>query len=64
MKQMRFADRFDHVTSICVYERIPMFDRVEINRNIRDLLEDGGRFETRRANDYTSGALFLEKGTP
>ena len=38
MKQLRFEDRFDHITSICVYEHIPMFDRVEINKKIRELL--------------------------
>jgi len=39
-----FASQFDHVTSVCVYEHIPLHDRVAMNRGIRNLLVDGGTF--------------------
>lgn len=44
MRTMELPGEFDHITSICVYEHIPMFDRVEINKNVRKLLKDGGKF--------------------
>ena len=44
MKELSFDKKFDHITSICVYEHIPMYDRVEINKKIKKLLKDGGRF--------------------
>jgi 2-polyprenyl-3-methyl-5-hydroxy-6-metoxy-1,4-benzoquinol methylase len=44
MKALNFDDKFNHITSICVYEHIPMYDRVDINRRVRELLLDGGRF--------------------
>jgi SAM-dependent methyltransferase len=62
MKRMSFGDRFDHITSICVYEHIPMFDRVEINRNIRDLLADGGRFSI--TFDYRNPSRFARIDSP
>lgn len=44
MRDMKFENRFDHITSICVYEHIPMSDRIEINRSVRELLNPGGTF--------------------
>jgi 2-polyprenyl-3-methyl-5-hydroxy-6-metoxy-1,4-benzoquinol methylase len=44
MRELSFDSRFDHITSVCVFEHIPMYDRVEINRRIRELLVDGGHF--------------------
>jgi len=62
MKRMSFEHRFDHITSICVYEHIPMFDRVEINRNVRDLLEDEGRFSI--TFDYRNPSRFARIDSP
>lgn len=44
MRALFFDRPFDHITSICVYEHIPMYDRVEINKTIKELLVPGGRF--------------------
>jgi 2-polyprenyl-3-methyl-5-hydroxy-6-metoxy-1,4-benzoquinol methylase len=44
MRSMEFDTRFDHITSVCVFEHIPMYDRVEINKEIKALLKDGGHF--------------------
>ncbi|MGI0149120.1 MAG: SAM-dependent methyltransferase, partial [Thermoplasmata archaeon] len=44
MRELSFDRPFDHITSICVYEHIPMYDRIEINKKIRDLLVPGGKF--------------------
>ena len=44
MRDLTFTSQFDHITSICVFEHIPMYDRVEINKIVRDLLVQGGRF--------------------
>ncbi len=44
MRELDFDVEFNHVTSICVYEHIPMYDRVTINKKIKDLLVEGGKF--------------------
>ncbi len=44
MRQLSMSARFDHVTSICVFEHIPMYDRAPASRAIRDVLVDDGRF--------------------
>ena len=44
MGGLHFDRPFDHITPICVYEHIPMYDRVEINRTLEDLLVPGGKF--------------------
>jgi Methyltransferase domain len=35
---------FDHVTSVCVFEHIPISARIDVGRRIRDLLVDSGAF--------------------
>jgi 2-polyprenyl-3-methyl-5-hydroxy-6-metoxy-1,4-benzoquinol methylase len=42
--ELQFDSPFDHITSVCVYEHIPMYERVEINRRIKQLLVEGGKF--------------------
>ena len=44
MRKLTFDDQFDHITSVCVFEHIPMYDRVEINKMVKALLKDGGHF--------------------
>jgi len=44
MAVMDFPEKFDHITSICVYEHIPLFVRVKINQRVKALLVDGGKF--------------------
>jgi hypothetical protein len=67
LRGLSIADRFDHVTSVCVFEHLPMHDRAPASRAIRELLVDGGRFSltfdfqnpTRRAR--IGSALDLEE---
>ncbi|NQT24630.1 class I SAM-dependent methyltransferase [candidate division KSB1 bacterium] len=44
MREIKFKTMFDHITSICVFEHIPMYERIEINKEISKLLVPGGRF--------------------
>ena len=44
MQDLSFDKKFDHITSICVNEHIPIIARVKINRMIKNLLIPGGRF--------------------
>jgi len=44
MRDLDLSREFDHVTSVCVYEHIPMYDRVKINKTIESLLVPGGKF--------------------
>jgi len=44
MRELEFDSPFDHITSVCVFEHIPMYDRVEINKKIKELLKEGGHF--------------------
>ncbi len=62
MRELDFEERFDHITSICVYEHIPMYDRVEINTRVRDLLGPGGRFSI--TFDYRNPSRFASIDTP
>ncbi len=62
MRYLSFDTHFDHITSICVYEHIPMYDRVEINRNIKKLLVPGGRFSI--TFDYRNPSKAARINTP
>ena len=62
MRKMIFNMKFDHVTSICVYEHIPYNDRMIINRKIKDLLIDGGHFSI--TFDYANPSKFARIGSP
>ncbi len=44
MREMSFDTQFNHITSICVFEHIPLHDRIRINETIRSLLVEGGNF--------------------
>ena len=39
-----FNTSVDHVTAICVFEHLPMFERVAVSRKIAGLLVPGGKF--------------------
>ena len=62
MSNMAFSSQFDHITSICVYEHIPMYERVDINRKIANLLAPGGRFSI--TFDYKNPSHFARINTP
>lgn len=44
MRAIRFDRKFDHITSICVFEHVPLYGRIAINRTVGELLATGGRF--------------------
>lgn len=62
MRQLEVKEQFDHITSICVFEHIPMFDRVEINREIKRILKPMGRFSI--TIDYKNPSLLARISSP
>jgi hypothetical protein len=62
MKNITFDTQFHHITSICVYEHIPVYERVDINRTIANLLAPGGKFSI--TFDYKNPSRFARLGTP
>jgi hypothetical protein len=54
--------RFDHITSVCVFEHIPLAGRIEVSRRIRRLLEDGGSFSI--TFDYMNPSPLARIGSP
>jgi 2-polyprenyl-3-methyl-5-hydroxy-6-metoxy-1,4-benzoquinol methylase len=62
MRDLEMSGEFDHITSICVFEHIPMFDRVEINTRVRDLLAPNGRFSI--TFDYRNPSRFARIDSP
>jgi hypothetical protein len=44
MRELALDAEFDHVTSVCVFEHLPVSARVEVSERLRDLLVDGGSF--------------------
>lgn len=54
--------RFDHVTSVCVFEHIPLSGRIEVGRTIRDLLVEGGAFSI--TFDYANPSRLAQIGSP
>ncbi len=44
IRDLSIGEEFDHITSICVFEHIPMFDRISINEKLKDLLKKDGFF--------------------
>jgi len=62
IRNLCFSTRFDHITSICVFEHIPLWERVEVNRNIGLLLNDSGRFSI--TFDYRNPSRFSRIDSP
>jgi hypothetical protein len=44
MRELDLTESFDHVTSVCVFEHIPLSGRVEVSAKVRELLKPGGTF--------------------
>lgn len=42
LRDIRLGGQFDHLTSICVFEHIPVSDRVEISSRLPGLMRQGG----------------------
>jgi len=62
MKRLELSSRFDHICSVCVCERIPLYDRVEINKRIKDLLVEEGAFSI--TFDYRNPSSFSRINSP
>ena len=62
MRKLAFSELFDHIVSVCVYEHIPMYDRVEINARLKEQLKPGGRFSI--TFDYRNPSKFTRFNTP
>jgi 2-polyprenyl-3-methyl-5-hydroxy-6-metoxy-1,4-benzoquinol methylase len=44
MRQLELVGGFDHITSVCVFEHLPLSGRLEVTSRIGELLEVGGSF--------------------
>lgn len=42
--QTELAGRFDHITSVCVFEHLPMVGRMAVSEQIGELVVEGGSF--------------------
>jgi hypothetical protein len=62
IRELDVAERFDHVTSVCVFEHIPISDRVEISAHLHDLLVDGGSLSL--TFDYLNPSRLARIGSP
>lgn len=62
MRALDFSEEFDHVTSLCVYEHVPMYDRIKINRRLDPLLKAGGKFSI--TFDYRNPCRLARIDTP
>ena len=62
IRAVSFDEPFDHVTSVCVFEHIPVGDRVEISAKLRELLRDGGSLSL--TFDYLNPAPAAQIGSP
>ena len=54
--------RFDHVTSVCVFEHLPLAGRIEVSRQIAELLVAGGSFSI--TFDYLNPSMLARIGSP
>ncbi len=61
MREISFDSKFNHITSVCVYEHIPMYDRVTLNKKIKELLVEGGKFSM--TFDYRNPSKFAQIGS-
>jgi hypothetical protein len=44
MRRLDLGGSFEHITSVCVYEHIPVSGRIEVSSRIKELLPEGGTF--------------------
>jgi 2-polyprenyl-3-methyl-5-hydroxy-6-metoxy-1,4-benzoquinol methylase len=62
MRKLDFDSHFDHITSICVYEHVPMQHRLKINKLIKKMLLPHGRFSI--TFDYRNPSCLVKINTP
>ncbi len=44
IRELELSERFDHVSSVCVFEHLPVSTRIEMSSRVRELLVPGGSF--------------------
>ncbi len=44
MRELAFAEPFDHIASVCVFEHLPLSSRVDVTGKVREMLKAGGSF--------------------
>lgn len=44
IRKLNLDSKFDHITSICVFEHVPIYDRIVVNSKIKDQLAENGKF--------------------
>jgi hypothetical protein len=62
LSQAELGGPFDHVTSVCVFEHIPLSGRLDVGGRIRDLLVDRGSFSI--TFDYLNPSPGARIGSP
>ena len=62
LDEAELGGRFDHVTSVCVFEHIPLAGRLEVNGRIRNLLKHRGTLSI--TFDYLNPAPLAQIGAP
>lgn len=62
INDLEFDKTFDHITSICVFEHIPINERITVNRRIKELLKEGGFFSI--TFDYLNPSKLAQINSP
>ncbi len=62
LDEAKLGGHFDHITSVCVFEHIPLAGRIDVTRRIERLLEDGGSFSI--TFDYLNPSPLARIGSP
>jgi hypothetical protein len=62
MRSLELEGQFDHITAVCVFEHIPLSDRLEVTAALRELLAPGGTFSL--TFDYANPSRLARIGSP
>jgi 2-polyprenyl-3-methyl-5-hydroxy-6-metoxy-1,4-benzoquinol methylase len=62
MRSLALTGPFDHITSVCVFEHIPLSGRIDVTSQIKELLRDGGTFSI--TFDYLNPAEMAQISSP
>jgi len=62
IRALELGERFDHVTSVCVFEHVPISDRIEMTARIAELLAPGGTMSI--TFDYANPSKLARIDTP
>lgn len=62
LRQSELGGPFDHVTSVCVFEHLPVTGRIEVTKRIGELIVEGGSFSI--TFDYLNPSLLARIRSP